>query len=442
MARLIIGHVTHESAHIWVRGTEAGNWAKVTLSKEGETVGHKWLQLEQRHGYTGCLEFKKLSHASAYQCQVAFSHSKNTPDYLMMDFGHCRGKFKTAPKPKSDVPVSFILGSCNLHSLGIFSSPDTAYEKLMDKAMENDCDFMLHCGDQIYYDIPNPAKSPSLEGYRQKYLDAWGDCRPARALLTQLPHYMILDDHEITNDFANDFNPPGHASTAGDFKRDAMKVYREFVHIRQPNPFPQSYYYWFSFGRAEFFVMDTRTERWAHQKDETDNQIVSQTQLDELKKWLSKHAQAPKFIVTSVPFVGHVRNNQDKWCHPIFSHQREQLIDFIAANKLEKICFLTGDMHSSYHATMEIQTAEHSLMIHELMSSPINQLHKSNLDDFHSSIKATTKNNTQYHSRILKSEFYNEHSNALLIRLEKDEVQWEIFRTKRKKSEKNRKFNL
>ena len=60
MARLIIGHVTHETAKIWVRGGEFCHWAKVCVFKDGKAVDQQWLNLEARHAYTGCLEFKNL----------------------------------------------------------------------------------------------------------------------------------------------------------------------------------------------------------------------------------------------------------------------------------------------------------------------------------------------------------------------------------------------
>lgn len=442
MARLIIGHVTDTTAKIWVRGKCFFHWAHISLSQNGKHIKTEKLELQERHGYTGCMEFKGLKARTDYTCEVAFGPSKDTKSFLLIDFGNCRGKFTTAPNSADKTPFSFLLGSCNLHSLGFVNSPDKAYEILIDKAEDSNASFMIHCGDQIYYDIPNPVKQPELEEYRQKYLDAWSDCRPARAFLTRLPHYMIFDDHEITNNFSNDFNPPGDCHDAADFKREAMKAYREFVHIRHPKSDMQAYYYQFSHGPAEFFVMDTRTERWSYQANKFDNQIVSEEQLSQLKTWLKQHNNRPKFIVTSVPFVGQVKHNNDKWSAEVFRHQRESLIEFFIDEKIQKVCFLTGDMHSSYHGTLEIKSDSHQVTIHELMSSPINQIEKNSYDKLRTPYNAKTPKGYSYKSKVLKAEFYNKHSNAMKITLSKDTVAWEIFRTKKKRVDKRKSFSF
>lgn len=440
MARLIIGHVTPVSAKIWVRGEKDYVWANITVLEKGNVAGSAQLLLEERHGYTGCAEIKGLKPATAYTCQVSYARDKKAPPALQVDFGHCRGKFMTAPE--KDAGFSFLLGSCNLHSLGFLNPSDDAFEALTEKAENAGARFMIHCGDQIYYDIPVPFKQPSLQEYRQKYLDAWQDCRPARAFLTQLPQYMILDDHEIANDFSNDFKTQLQGATPAQFKYMAMKAYREFVHIRHPETGDQAYYYSFSYGGAQFFVLDTRTERWAFQQDGDGNQIISKEQMTQLKKWLLKYSDVPKFIVSSVPFVAHVRRSDDKWSSEKFLHQRDQLIEFMVDKGIRKVVFLTGDMHNSYHATLDVVSERGQLTIHELMSSPLNQLEKSSFDKYDPAHEGETASGVKYTSIISRSEFYNAHSNAMLISVKGGQVGWEIFRTKKSRVEKHGSFAL
>jgi phosphodiesterase/alkaline phosphatase D-like protein len=441
MARLIIGHVTDERAKIWVRGDRRYSFAQLRVWHEATTQS-KTVVLEERHGYTGVAEFRGLSVASEYQCEVQFSSEANSSPHTWVDFGHCRGRFRTAPPANTAEPFSFLLGSCNLHSLGSFSSPDRAYEELLDKATVNNARFMVHCGDQIYYDIPNVFKSPDIQEYRDKYLDAWGDSRPTRHFLTQLPHYMILDDHEITDNFANDFESPNWFSTPQQYRQIATKVYREFVHIRQPDNYGnQALYYRFSYGNAHFFVLDTRTDRFGF-GPENRTQLMGDDQLRAFKSWLSEHKNDVKFVVTSVPFVGEVRNSDDKWSAPAFKQQKDSIVDHIAANEIGKLIFLTGDMHNSYHGTMRITGLSSSLVVHELMSSPINQLHKTSFDRYISGQTRTTESGTKYKSVIKRSEFYSDHSNAMVVAVDEGEVKWEIFRTKRSRKVKSGSFAL
>ena len=149
-------------------------------------------------------------------------------------------------------------------------------------AKETQARFMMHCGDQIYADIPPPL-IVSVDHYRRKYLDAWKDCAPARAVLTELPHYMILDDHEIDNDFDR-----SASATNSILLNAAMKAYWEFQHQHNPDTpgSPRRYYYTFRCGCARFFVMDTRFER-------ENKKMIGLKQMSDLKQWLTADREDP-----------------------------------------------------------------------------------------------------------------------------------------------------
>ncbi|MGI0119959.1 hypothetical protein [Zooshikella sp. RANM57] len=70
---------------------------------------------------------------------------------------------------------------------GKIKNPDKPWSRISELAAAKKARFMIHCGDQIYADIPF---SP----------------QPAQ--------YMILDDHEITNNFDQDmtFNSQDHVA--------------------------------------------------------------------------------------------------------------------------------------------------------------------------------------------------------------------------------------
>jgi len=78
-------------------------------------------------------------------------------------------------------------------------------------------------------------------------------------------------------------------------------------------------------------------------------------------------------------------SEQDKWSAERFRRQRDQIIEHIAANDIERIVFLTGDMHCCYHATMRIGPAGkkyESVTVHELAGGPVNQLQLANAREF------------------------------------------------------------
>jgi phosphodiesterase/alkaline phosphatase D-like protein len=48
----------------------------------------------------------------------------------------------------------------------------------------------------------------------------------------------------------------------------------------------------------------------------------------------------------------------------------------IVKHGIERVTFLTGDMHNSYHAEMTLEKGEKTIRVNELMSSPLNQIQK------------------------------------------------------------------
>lgn len=429
LPNLIIGHIGSDHARIWVRGSMESPVAFLSYrTEDGSDAGEATLLLEERHGYTGVIELRPLAPATGYICEASFGQSLDEEAGRRDAPRYNTGRFRTAPPEGADADLCFIFGSCNLHSLGIVSSPDPAYRRIGQLVEEKKADFMIHCGDQIYYDVPIPAVLPTIEGYRSKYLDAWGDSEPTARLLTMLPHYMILDDHEIFDDFSND-----KEITVGSIdyiKAISIKAYREFQHIHNPQVYGNdALYYNFSFGRYRFFVMDTRTERY---KLPPGNQMIGEPQLNRFFEWLESYREDVKFVVSSGPFVGEARSSTDKWSSPSFRPQRERIIDFIAENNIPNIVFLTGDRHNAYYATMRITGAgQHEIVVHELMSSPINQLSKRSLYHYHQRLESVTAGGVPYVAEIDVDTYYSTHSNVMTVQASGKTLQFDIYRTKK-----------
>ena len=273
-------------------------------------------------------------------------------------------------------------------------------------------DFFLHVGDQIYYDFPRPDRRPDRDEYRRAYREAWEDDVAARYLLAQWPHYMTFDDHEFADQFARNFLPPNDASP-DEYLLESTIAYRDYVDGRNP-PRPGSafegeapYWYEFSVGETRFFVLDTRTERWIKGPDVRGaSRMIDDDQMNHLLAWMKRHPNDLKFVVTSVPFVAEVpdtggplpaeqsapgefvRRNKDndKWSAFDFVEQREQIIRFVAEHGIERLVFLTGDMHCCYHAAMHVakrgELKYSGVTIHELAGGPLNQLELGAIEQF------------------------------------------------------------
>ena len=426
MARLIIGHTTDSSVRVWVRAS--ARWPIAFLgifNASGKTrLAHKPISTQESEFFTAVHDFTGLPADTELMVKVAFGKTLNDGPESWIQEAYGKGRFKTFPSTGGKA-FSFMLGSCNLHSLGIFERPDQSWVSISRVAADTKARFMIHAGDQIYADIPFKPDA-SLEHYRDKYLDAWDDCMPARKVLTELPHYMILDDHEIINDYEW-----GRTDVGSTLPRIALKAYWEFQHSHNPTTLgtASQYYYAFNYGDVHFFVLDTRTARISNL-----NQMIDEPQMEALLTWLSKHKDAVKFVVTSVPFVGVVRDaGKDKWCSPNYKAQRERILSHVLAERVTHLTFLTGDMHTSYCAKMEVRDGQgNSAVIGELMSSPINQFTPSLplRSHYESPSDGQGDNGLSYTSTIVEDSFYGAHSNVMSITVTASKaIRYDIYRT-------------
>ena len=331
--------------------------------------------------------------------------------------------------------------------------------------------FFIHAGDQIYYDFPDPDRAPKRDAYRLAYHEAWFEDDSLRHLLGHWPHYMTLDDHEIADQYARDFHPPKPLNVPDTYLHQSVPAYREYAHaLNPPGPGGQAREdgpFWFTFdkGATQFFVMDTRTQRYNDRGDKT-GEIIDADQMRAFLAWLGEHRTALKFVVTSVPFVaelnrraaghspdwydGQRNSEQDKWTAPQFAAQRDAIIEHIHRRRIEHLVFLTGDMHCCYHATLRIghgETRYQSTVVHELAGGPVNQLQLARAADFQHHRRARTSGQVDYEvtlerfhgdvsavmhltvdyvtsQRVARAASSGDHADAVV-----PEVEWNVIRT-------------
>ncbi len=318
--------------------------------------------------------------------------------------------------------------------------------------------FVLHMGDQIYFDFPIPGRAPSVDAYRRAYRGAWSEDATLRRFLAQCPHYMTLDDHEIVDNFARDHIPPwvrgepvpgGGADTKTEdgYLAPATQVYREFVHARHPespqrDPGASPFFYEFAYGACRFFVLDTRTERYRRK-----GQVIDEPQMQALKDWLGLHRERIKFIVSSVPFVAELRPQRlaaedadlsaeesgkkppDKWCEGPYRRQRDEIIEFLFREGIGNVVFLAGDMHCTYQATMRIGGPGDRLTIHEFASGPIRQLLFARRRDFYEHYRGATSGGVPFATSMGRIHAAASNVVRVTARPRSHELLWEVLHT-------------
>lgn len=294
--------------------------------------------------------------------------------------------FRTMPKPAPDQRVCFLLGSCRYPGvLWKIKNADRIFNPMNADLRNKSVRCVLMIGDQIYADEFNQiipvGRGDTAEEFQDRYVKAFSSTN-MRRLLRSVPTYMILDDHEIEDNWTQDklrgksllFNL-------------AIGAYMSYQWSHGPRSFGRLLYYTFDVAGYPCFVLDTRTQRYKDTEDTdpdlTDNHMIGRPSLDPVNEpsqltrllaWLDeqqkKRGHAPKFIVSSSVFVPNAINERwgteqdgkpftnpnvgkrwrrlrdsDSW--PAFPSTRRTILKCIVDKQIQNVVFLSGDIHSS-----------------------------------------------------------------------------------------------
>jgi len=314
-----------------------------------------------------------------------------------LDPDRCEACFSTFAAP-DDEPSSlaFLLGSCRYPGvLWKTKEADRIFAPMARQLIGSDATaalprprFTLLVGDQIYADkysrfVP-VDRAETFSDFQSRYHEAF-DAPNLRRMLRHAPTYMILDDHEIEDNWHRD-----RLATKRGLFTTAISAYMSYQWSHGPRTFGRHLYYQFVSGGYPFFVCDTRTQR-TYQRAGTvlDNHLLGRPSIDPLfdsqleivKRWLSRqqadHGAVPKFVVSPTVFapspiderldpaldgrgalappdlartnLAH-RADSDSWSG--FPATRKALLEHIVAGGIDNVIFLSGDVHCANIAEM------------------------------------------------------------------------------------------
>jgi len=199
--------------------------------------------------------------------------------------------------------------------------------------------------------------------------------------MSRIPTYMILDDHEIEDNWPSKANDSDHIT----LYPHAIHAYQIYQCSHSPlflsnadgriDGLLQKFWYTFTDGCSDWFVMDSRTERLLSSQSP---KMINQGQLNALLTWINDGSDKIKMIVTSVPFVPDLdSDSDDKW--GAFPEQRTVILDAISALSNPKIVFISGDVHCSFTAEIKYKDRKTPIAYQVVSSSffwPYPHMHK------------------------------------------------------------------
>jgi alkaline phosphatase D len=383
----IVGHTTTHHARIFLRGDHANNrvFAGIRHRRQGETRWSQgqFVQLKAYRDMTAVIVLKDLRADTAYEYQAGWfsplrpTHTVATVRQLPLPWPGEVYNLRT-PSGIDNAARGYIVGSCRylqiagdtplLPGLGdrIFAS----INRLVKQA-DPPISAVLMTGDQVYLDDLNRvAPDRSAQDILFKYRTAFSQPH-IRRLMSCVPTYMILDDHEIEDNWPAN-NEPGDERLYAN-ALDAYALYQashgpagECLGDASPGRPPQRFWYLFAHGDIQWFVTDSRTRR---NLSAANRRILDEEQEQALLEWLIGSPARVKFVVTSVMFYPDRRlDDGDAW--QAFPNQRLRLIETIRNHRIKNVIFVSGDVHGSLTSRLA-HSRDPDFEVHTIVSSPL-----------------------------------------------------------------------
>ncbi|WP_085725572.1 alkaline phosphatase D family protein [Pseudomonas sp. R37(2017)] len=384
----IIGHTTTDHARIFVRG-EAKKDDHVYAGIRYRRSGHEqWLKtnfarLTNLQDMSDVIVLDNLAADTEYEYQAGWfsttstGHSLDSLQELPLQWPQELFRLRTRSSTPG-TPRAYFVGSCRYLRMtaGIASAPhlgDRIFASITTLAQQADppVSAMLMTGDQIYVDDLN-FFAPDRE-YQQilaKYRAAFAQPHISR-LMANLSTYMILDDHEIEDNW-----PDKKRSGDDVLYKNAITAYELYQASHSPafellddgriSRRPKHYWYQFTDGDIEWFVTDSRTRR---NLSADDRRILDTEQENALCQWLIHSCARVKLVVTSVMFFPDAKHNgDDAWGG--FAGQRLRLLETIRLHRLKNVIFVSGDIHASLTSRLT-HSEDPDFEVHTIVSSPL-----------------------------------------------------------------------
>lgn len=350
-AKLVVmhGYADLTSATLWIQTERAGP-VTVAWRPDGET-GERMVALDalaaSDNVVVARLTGMKPGTTAVYRVEAGSEHRAGT--------------IRAQPywQKSADAPtLTFAIGSCFF-----LADPDprwggtdygAGYEIFTAIAAQTP-DLMLWLGDNLYLQQPDflDPSSMAMRYRRQRGLES------LQGLLTATAHIAIWDDHDFG---------PNDGDTSYALKGETLQLFRRYW----PNP---------SFGLPEvpgtfsvarygdvlFFLLDDRyyrsPNRWPDGPDKT---MFGARQLQWLKQALLGAPRGSLKIVAGGSQFWNREHRFEGWHH--FATERQAFADWLLAQRIDGLIFLSGDRHFSELLRIARPGA---YPIHEFTSSPL-----------------------------------------------------------------------
>ncbi len=260
---------------------------------------------------------------------------------------------------RTDPPdFSFLMGCGTYINEKAYDRPGNPYGdgyQIYNSMAEKQADFMLWLGDNVYL---RQQEWNTKTGLFHRYTHD-RSIPELQKFLASTHHYAILDDH--------DFGPNDSDRSFWN-KNQSLEAFEYFW----ANP---SYGVGniegaitsFQYGDADFFLLDNRTHRTPNKRKTGEKTQLGEEQLQWLFDNLTSSYARFKFVVIGGQVLS-TSGVYEAYTSYGFEKERQRIIDFIYAEEIQNVIFLTGDVHFS---EVSVLREEGKPTIWDITSSPL-----------------------------------------------------------------------
>lgn len=280
---------------------------------------------------------QNLEHSTKYEYKL-FINDKEIPfEYELKCQTQILWQFRTDP-PK----FNFIVGSCNYVNEPNDDRPNKPYgseHEIFTALYKENVDFMIWGGDNTYLREPDFGSRSGIM-HRYTHTRSLPEMQP---LLATVHNYATWDDHDFgPND--SDYTFPNKNITTEAF--NLFWQNQNTNHIEGGNDITSV----FSWGDAQFFMLDNRTFRQAQDYEAENKSYFGDKQVQWLIESLVSSKATFKFIVTGAQVLNESAIYENYATYP---EERKRLLEAIQKQNIEGVIFLTGDRHHSVITKLE-----------------------------------------------------------------------------------------
>jgi alkaline phosphatase D len=316
----MVGATTATTAMIWVRTVRAARVEVIARTQGTEALHKASARTTAARDYTCVIRLAALAPNTTYDFEVRVNGRTGPPSHS--------GRLRTSPRKDEPEPFTLAFGG----GAGFVPHNERAWNTIAGFEPR----LLLLLGDNVYSDDPESQAMQRYCYYRRQSREEF------RRLVARTSVYSIWDDHDFgTNDCWG-----GPAIKTPEWKIPVWRTFRN----NWANPAygggeeAPGCWYTFSFADVDFFMLDGRYYRTDPKTEQPS--MLGPVQKAWLKNALRLSSGTFKVISSPVPWDYRTKGDSlDTWNG--FRAERDELFDFLHAEKIEGVILLSADRHRS-----------------------------------------------------------------------------------------------